>query len=526
MTTGPYTRKSARAAAFHAIFLRVPAQVATLVGYVVLVRLLSETEFGVYSLFYAVLPVVGTLLSFGMEDTLRRYQPEYLRKGENRLAHWLTRRIGQLRLITTFLFLLIVFAFWNQIAPLFKIADYREHFMLFAVLLLSHFQCQLLSISLSAHLMQKYSVGLTAVFSIVKLAGYGVAVAVWNLDLWTAILADVVAYCVFFVGLKYAYLLKADHRRGTMSRFAPQEVKRLIRYATYYSFNDAGHLTLDTRKDNFFLAAYLDTASAGAYSFAIRFDDMIDRVSPILLLDSVIQPLFVSLDYKHDTQRVHRYFSLLLTLSLLARLPIFVFIAVYHREIVEVVFAGRFLEYSYLLALVALFSLGAVISTSITLVAQLEEKAQFILASKIFGILGIAASLILIPLVGVVGAVVASGTAILLKNLFIWWFVRDLARWTNATAFVTSATVIWTLFAVVAQQERIWLAEHPALALVGGSRALGCFLPRSAAGGFDPGTPRHHRQPVLRSGAQDSSGAGHRLTFGVNPATPAARHPQ
>ena len=101
MTTGPYTRKSARVAAFHAIFLRVPAQVATLVGYVVLVRLLSETEFGVYSLFYAVLPVVGTLLSFGMEDTLRRYQPEYLRNGENRLAHWLTRRIGQLRLITT-----------------------------------------------------------------------------------------------------------------------------------------------------------------------------------------------------------------------------------------------------------------------------------------------------------------------------------------------------------------------------------------------------------------------------------------
>jgi len=476
VTAGPYTRKSARSAAFHAIFLRVPAQIATLVGYVVLVRLLSETEFGVYSLFYAVLPVVGTLLSFGMEDTLRRYQPEYLRKGENRLAHWLTRRIGQLRLITTFLFLVIVFAFWNQIAPLFKIADYREHFMLFAVLLLSHFQCQLLSISLSAHLMQRYSVGVTAVFSIAKLAGYGVAFAVWDLDLWTAILADVVAYCVFFVGLKYAYLFKADHRRGTMSRFAPPEVKRLIRYATYYCFNDAGHLTLDTRKDNFFLAAYLDAASVGAYAFAINFDAMMTRVSPLILLDSVIQPLFVSLDYKHDSQRVHRYFSLLLTLSLLARLPIFAFVAVYHREIVEVVFGGRFLEYSYLLALVALFSLGAVISTSVTLVAQLEEKAQFILASKIFGILGVAASLILIPLVGVVGAVIASGTAILLKNLFIWWFVRDLARWTNAKAFVASATVIWTLFGLVAHQERTWLAAHPLLALIGGLGLLAVFV--------------------------------------------------
>ena len=398
--------------------------------------------------------------------------------------------------------------------------------MLFAVLLLSHFQCQLLAMSLSAHLMQKYSVGLTAVFSIVKLAGYGVAVAVWNLDLWTAILADVVAYCVFFVGLKYAYLLKADHRRGTMSRFAPQEAKRLIRYATYYSFNDAGHLTLDTRKDNFFLAAYLDTASVGAYAFATHFDDDDEPSVPILLLDSVIQPLFVSLDYKHDTQRVHRYFSLLLTLTLLARLPIFAFVAIYHREIVEVVFAGRFLEYSYLLAVVALFSLGAVISTSITLVAQLEEKAQFILASKIFGILGIAASLILIPLVGVVGAVIASGTAILLKNLFIWWFVRDLARWTNARAFVTSATVIWTLFAVVAQQERIWLAEHPLLALIGALGLLAVFSLVHLRVAFTP----EHRAIIgnLFSGRERKilQLAGHRLTFGVNAATPAARHPQ
>ena len=476
MTTGPYTRKSARAAAFFSLLLRVPAQVATFAGYVILVRLLPESEFGVYALFYAMLPVVGTLLSFGMEDTLRRYQPEYLRQSENRLAHWLTRSIGRLRLTTTLLFLALAVAFWNEIAPLFKIVDYREHFMLFAVLMLSHFQCQLLAISLSAHLMQKYSVGLTAVFSIVKLAGYGVAVAVWNLDLWTAILADVVAYCVFFVGLKYAYLRKADHRRGTMSRFAPQEVKRLIRYATYYSFNDAGTLTLDTRKDNFFVAAYLDTASAGAYAFATRFDQMIGRASPILLLESVIQPLFVSLDYKHHPERVHRYFSLLFTLSLLTRLPVFVFTAVYHHEIVEVVFGGRFLEYSYLLAVVALFSLGAIISIPITLVAQLEEKAQFILASKVFGVLGIGASLILIPMIGVVGAVVASGTAILLKNLFVWWFVRDLARWTNATAFVTSATVIWTLFAVVAQQERSWLAEYPAFALVGALGLLAVFF--------------------------------------------------
>ena len=81
VTNRLYTRKSARAAAFHALMFRIPAQVATLLGYVVLVRWLPETEFGVYSLLYAMLPMIGTLMSFGMENTLGRYQPEYLRKG-------------------------------------------------------------------------------------------------------------------------------------------------------------------------------------------------------------------------------------------------------------------------------------------------------------------------------------------------------------------------------------------------------------------------------------------------------------
>ena len=130
-----------------------------------LVRLLPESAFGVYSLFYAIVPVVGTLLSLGMEDTLRRYQPEYLRKGENRLAHLLVQRMGWLRLFTTLLLSVVALVFWERLGPLFKVAEYKEQFMLFVALMLTHFQCQLLVMALSGHLLQKYSVGWTAAFS-------------------------------------------------------------------------------------------------------------------------------------------------------------------------------------------------------------------------------------------------------------------------------------------------------------------------------------------------------------------------
>ena len=58
--SSPYNKETARKAAFHAVFLRLPAQAATVLSYVLLVRLLSETDFGIYSLFYAILPLTST----------------------------------------------------------------------------------------------------------------------------------------------------------------------------------------------------------------------------------------------------------------------------------------------------------------------------------------------------------------------------------------------------------------------------------------------------------------------------------
>ena len=393
MTNSLYTRKSARTAVFHALLFRIPAQAAALVSYVVLVRWLPETEYGVYSLLYATLPVIGTLMSFGMENTLGRYQPEYLRKGENRLANRLSRNIALLRLTTTAVFLAAILVFWDEIAPFFDIAGYRDHFMLFGLLILTHFQCHILSISLSAHLLQKYSVGLMAMFSVLKLVGYALAFGLQMFTLRTAILVDLVAYLILFACLKYAYSSKPDHRKGELTALSPEEKKRLFRYAAYYSFNDVGALTLDTHKDNFFIAAMLDKVAVGAYAFAYRFNQILARVSPVYLLESVVQPLFVSLDHRKDPQKVQRYFSLLMTAAFTVRVPLFAFTVAYHREIVEVLFGGRFLEYSYLLPMTALFAIGFVISVPVTLVAQQQEKAQFVLASKIFGPVGIAGSL-------------------------------------------------------------------------------------------------------------------------------------
>ena len=38
---------------------------------------MSEQDFGIFNLLYAFIPVVSTLASLGLEQVLRRFQPEY-----------------------------------------------------------------------------------------------------------------------------------------------------------------------------------------------------------------------------------------------------------------------------------------------------------------------------------------------------------------------------------------------------------------------------------------------------------------
>src|SRR5690606_5594356 len=231
-----YSKQRARRAVFHTLILRPAGQVGGFIGYVLLVRLLSEAEYGIYNLFYAVLPLLAAVASFGLEHTLRRYQPEYLKKGENRVADRLVRRIGLFRLLSTAAVLVALYAAWPSVAPFFEIEDYRSVFVIFAGLALTHFQCTILTIALSSHLLQQHSLGMQAVFSILKAALYAAAGYGWGINLATVFLIDVAAYLVLYAGLKLLYTTKADRTSGTAEKVPPEDRRRLFKYGIFYNF--------------------------------------------------------------------------------------------------------------------------------------------------------------------------------------------------------------------------------------------------------------------------------------------------
>lgn len=143
------------------------------------------------------------------------------------------------------------------------------------------------------------------------------------------------------------------------------------------------------------------------------------------------------------------HFQLLLKLAVIFSLPITAFLSCYHSSLVSVVFGSKFQSYSYLIGVVSCFAMVTRFGSVVSFVAQLAEKAGVILFSKIFILYNVVALLWLVPRIGVLGAAIATGTALIMKELFIWWHVRDLASLRGMARFFSMSLAYWLAFAAV-----------------------------------------------------------------------------
>ena len=446
---------------------------------------MTEQSFGVLSILYALIPVLSTAASLGIEQTLKRFQPEYLRSGQVGLADWLVRRAAVWRLISNIVLLAAILLLWRLVAPIFQLTEYRPEFAIFAILILFHFQASLLQLSLSSHMLQQYAVGLTALLSIVKLVGYALFIAFSRLTLIHAILVDLAAYAAMYACTRYAHWRyctpPAPERLTEVSK---SERSRLLKFGAYNNFNDVGSMILTSKSDNFFIAAFLSPIAAGAYSFYTRLVEMSSQILPIRLFSNVIQPMFFSVPKEESRDRIPRYVTFLFNTTFVLQLPIAAYMTVYHREIVQLLFGGKFVSDSWLLPLVAWMAAANRISDPVTYVAQYEEKTAILLASKLFVFYNLATMVLLIPVAGIYGAAISTGTAQIFKNLFVWWRVRDLARWTNFKAFLLCSCLVWgsamaLAFAAKSVAHRDWI-----------SLAIGALI-------FAAATATHVRTPAI-----------------------------
>jgi len=438
-----YSSDRARRSVFDTVGLRITSQIASMFATIVLVRSISEQDFSAYSLLYATIPLFATLASLGIDQSLRRFQPEYLSGGAAATSAWLVRTAAVLRLVSNLLLIALLLLAWNWLAPLIGIASYKFDFLLFGGVLLLYFQVNVLQFSLSSLMLHRFSMGAIAAMSIAKLLLYALLGAGGTLHLTTAIAADIIAYGTAYTLLLWAYLRTRERGSGGR-RPSDVEKQRVTRFARVNYLNDAASLLVYAETDRFFIASMLGPLAVGAYAAATRVMDMISTLSPTRLLDSVLQPLFFSVAKQDAKERIPRYFTLMINAGMAFQLPFMVFTIAFHREIFQLAFGDKFQDSSYLLPLVVgMSTVELVFSLPITMVAHYLERPGLILRSQLAGGYQIVAMLVLLPWIGLPGAAISTGTFHLIRNLYVWWHVRALARWSNWRRAALIGVSLW-----------------------------------------------------------------------------------
>jgi O-antigen/teichoic acid export membrane protein len=392
-------------------------------------------------------------------------------------AAWLVRTVAYWRLTTNIVVLGAILVSWDYIAPIFHLTAHRLAFAEFAGIILLYFQSTVMQLALGAHMLHRYAIGSTAVFAVLKLVLYAAFSYAGNLTLETTILTDTVAYGVSFLVMRVAYQRHCMTAEAKVPyRPEREERKRMLRYGLLNNFDEVGVLLMYTTLDNFFLAAFLNTTAVGIYSFYSRLRQMVNNALPVFFFANIVQPMLFSVPFEEADRKMPAYFSFLVNMGLLLQWPTLVFSFAYHRELVEFVFAGKFIEDSWLLPVIMVFGFLNTISEPVYLIAQYRERAGVVLLSKVFLVYNVLAMAVLVPTLGIYGAALAAGSAQLFKNLFIWWYVRDTAVWINARASLGIGVPLWGATAAICIGLKAFVGGPAIVQMILGACVIGAAL--------------------------------------------------
>jgi len=266
---------------------------------VYIIRYLSVDDYGAYKLIASILTLAGYLTSFGLENTLGRFVPEYLSKGNYRNVNRLLLLTLVVRITVIFIFIGILVIFKNPIFSFLNLPDILKTWLaaicilIFIVKTKSLFGKQLLA-SYIEHYLDELNVVFVSIirfilFMLVAANNWGLKGLILSL-LTVEILSFI--YLLILAVKKYIY-----NRNKYASSKLSLRYKRITRFS-FYSFLEASTgVFRDIMIDNFVISHYLGASMVGLYSFAAVLVGIPRQLNPISILRGVFNPLLVKRYY-------------------------------------------------------------------------------------------------------------------------------------------------------------------------------------------------------------------------------------
>lgn len=393
----------------------------------ILVKNLSVAEYGTYKLIITIITISVFFTSFGIQNALSRFGAEYRKKKEFLKLNQLLILSVILRTITVTLFLSILYVLKE---PLFEFLNFPSiilsYFLIIALLIFfSHLKRIIGKSLLSAYLeLHKDNVNVVlqsainlVLFIYVINKGYGLEGIIYVL-----LFSEVISFIIYLYFAVVIY--KKNKIKYNGKRLDKIELRRYFRFS-FYSFTTVSTAMFrNALFDNFIISHFLNAGFVGIYSFAIVLTNFPKSLNPTDLLRSVINPFIVNKYYESNSDKeiIYFYSEFLNKFYFFITIPMFLGLMMFTEKIITLVYNPEYISSAVIVYILCPFFLIGFLSQVYQPFIYLLEINELLLKSEITAIYNLIAGIILVMFFGIVGAAIATGSALLLRFLFIAYF--------------------------------------------------------------------------------------------------------
>jgi O-antigen/teichoic acid export membrane protein len=369
---------------------------------------------------------VGLFSSLGLPSLFLRFIPEFYQKNEIGKLRKFVRKGLFLRFLLASSLILILLTFSAPLGKLFNFGQAMEYLKLFALAIIFYLETGLQGIILTSVFHHKWYAMAQVTYILIRAAILFVLLKKgFGLD--GLLLGESAAYAFLFLiqQVFYRRFLSTHPARGDVQL----PYKRLARFGGFTFFNEVGVLVLSDSTDVFVITAFLGPAAVGTYAFATRVMTLASHILPQQIFLNVIRPAFFTTFLQaDDSHQINKMFSFLVKIITFFSIPLVVAIIILGDKMILYVFDPKYLSSLRVLWIVAAFTALNFLFEPIGLILQSIEKVEILFYSKIFTIYNLVTSLLWVEPYGIMGVAVSTGSAILFKNLFCYYFAKRYVR--------------------------------------------------------------------------------------------------
>lgn len=402
---------------------------------VILVRSLTQEEFGTYRLIGSVILVGTYICSLGLESTLLRFAAEFITLGSWRRLKALIKWFMGMRWLALLLFCLVLFCFKESISHFFNFPEQLIKLLPFVGLILFVQGTNSLwgTAFLSARLEQvKDSINQIAV-SLLKLFGF---VAVLWMGYGISGIVGVLFTVPLFSFLYYSFVNYRWLKSEQVQQFNENNKigitsyrKRIKRFAFFNFFAINVNIFKDISIDNFIISHYLGVKEVALYGLASMLVLFVGRFNPASVLRGVLNPIFVSrYTEKGDLNELVWANTFLLKIIIISTLPLYLLLIILGDKIIGIVYSLDYLSAFPALVLLCCFFFFIGLCYPFNVLMNTLEKNELFLITGVFSVYNLMMDIILVPKYGINGAAIATGSAGLFQFFFYWfafkWYVK------------------------------------------------------------------------------------------------------